>query len=245
MESDFNQQMAIVSEETSNYSQVNNAAASAYIDAVGNYGTSYDASINQSLKMLSGIATDAKAAKEKREAQERLRAERAAKMAEIENRRKAAIFGLRQKMFTVFSEGKLPLESSNVKQNEVYIFAYIANKENLTTQESGAIAVSNLITVKKMDDGSFPYKSTVISELKKFGTGNITIVGYYLDRGLAEQMQNKFSELATKSGLQINSFSYNTVKKESTSAADFWETGGKGDQKPKEKQSKESDFWNN
>jgi hypothetical protein len=247
LENDFSQQMAIVNQETSNYSQINTAASAAYIDAVGNYGTSYDASINQSLKMLSGIAADAKAAKAKKEAQERLRAEREAKLAEIESRRKAAIFGLRQKMFSVFSEGKLPLESSHVKQNEVYIFAYIANKDNLTTQESGAIAVSNLIIVKKMDDGSFPYKSTMISNLKKFGSGNVTIVGYYLDQNLAEDMQNKFNELAVKSGLQINSFSYNPVKKESADTADFWETGSKTDQKPQQKNSntKASDFWNN
>jgi hypothetical protein len=246
LENDFSQQMSMVDQEASNYAQVNAAASSAYIDAVGNYGTSYDASINQGLKLISGIAADAKAAKAKKEAQERLRLEREAKLAEIENKRKAAIFGLRQKMFSVFSEGKLPLESSNVKQNEVYIFAYIANKENLTTQENGAIAVSNVITVKKMDDGSFPYKSTVISNLRKFGAGNVTIVGYYLDQNLAGEMQNKFSELATKSGLQINSFKYNPVNNESVNTTDFWETGGKTGQTPKQKKSetKASSFWN-
>lgn len=165
---------------------------------------------------------------------------------EIESRRKAAIFGLRQKMFTVFSEGKLPLESSNVKQNEVYIFAYIANKENLLIQEAGVIAISNVIAVKKMDDGSFPYKSTLVNDLKKFGSGNVTILGYYLDEGQAKEMQSKFNELAAKSGLQIKSFSYNSIKKESADATDFWETGTKTDQRPKPKNSntKDSGFWN-
>jgi hypothetical protein len=246
LENDFRQQMAIVNQETSNYSQISAAAASAYIDATGNYGTSYDASINQGLKLISGIASDARAAKAKKEAQERLRAEREAQLAEIENKRKAAIFGLRQKMFTVFAEGKLPLESNNVKQNEVFVFAYIAQKENLSIQESGAIAISNVITVKKMDDGSFPYKSTIVNNLKKFGSGNVTIVGYYLDGGQAEEMHNKFSELAAKSGLQIKPFSYNPVKEESEGGTDFWETGAKADERPKPKitNTKKADFWN-
>lgn len=247
LNADFNRQMQIVNQETNNFSQTKTEAMSNYIDATGNYGTSYDGAINSSMKAFAGVFSDIKANKIKKEEQARLRAEREAQVAAIESRRKAAIFGLRKKIFDTFHDGKLPLESSNVKQSEVYIFAYIGNKENLLIEERGSLSVSSIFTVQKSDDGSFPYKSMVASNLKKFGSGNITIVGYYLNESQAKEMQAMFVNWATKSNIQVSSFNYISPKKENSNTAttDFWETGNKITPKQEQKTSTaKSSFWN-
>lgn len=247
LNADFNRQMQIINQETNNFSQTKTEAMSNYIDATGNYGTSYDGAINSSMKAFAGVFSDIKADKIKKEEQARLRAEREAQIAAIESRRKAAIFGLRKKLFDTFHDGKLPLESSNVKQSEVYIFAYIGSKENLLMEERGSLSVSSIFTVQKSDDGSFPYKSMVASNLKKFGNGNITIVGYYLNESQAKEMQATFVNWATKSNIHVSSFNYISPKKENSNTAttDFWETGNKITPKQEQKTSTaKSSFWN-
>lgn len=258
LNADFDQQMQIIRQETQSFSATNTAAMSSYIDATGNYGTSYDGAINSSMKAVAGIFNDIKANKIRKEEEARLEAQRQAQLNAIELRRKEALFGLRKKMFENFPEGKLPLESSNVKQSEVYVFAYIGSKETLLIQEKGSLSISNDFVVRKLDDGSFPYKSEIANNLKKFGSGKVTIVGYFLDQNQAKEMQSMFLNLANKSGLQVNTFTYNQPIKKTTgtSTNDFWETGNKTVQKQEEqaqvqtqepepkKTIKKSNFWN-
>lgn len=250
---EFSRQMQIIEQESNNYASAKTAAVNSYLDATSNSGSQYDAAINSSMKALGGLLSQMKADKEEKENKERLRAERETMIVAIENKRKAAIFGMRKKIFELFPDGKLPLESNNVKQDQVYVFAYIANKDILLTQENAAIAVSNVITVEKLDDGSFPYKSAFTNNLKKFGTGTVSVSGYYTNESDAEKMLNSFIGLTSKSNLQITRYNYNTIaakkKTSSVSTADFWETGDNdkvqsAKKEEKEEKVKTADFWN-
>lgn len=247
---EFSRQMQIIEQESNNYASAKYASVSSYLDATSNSGSQYDAAINSSMKALGGVLSQLKANKEEKENKERLRAEREAMLVAIENKRKAAIFGMRQKIFKLFPDGKLPLESNNVKQDQVYVFAYIANKNVLLTQESGTIAVSNVIAVGKLDDGSFPYKSAFANNLKKFGVGTVTIIGYYINETDAEKMLTSFIGLASKSKLQVSRFNYNEISTKkrtgSTNTDNFWETNDDNNRESTKKTEKEemNDFWN-
>lgn len=248
---EFDNQLQVIQQESKNYATVKAAAVSSYVDATSNAGTQYDAAINSGLKMLGGLVSQMQANKAERENRERLIAEREAQLRAMEARRKEALFGMRRKLFELFPDGKLPLESNNVKQDQVYVFAYNSNKDALLTQENGAIAVSNVIAINKLDDGSFPYKSAFKNNLKKFGAGDVFIMGYYLNESDAERMHDSFIELATKSSLQIKNYNYKTtVVKNSSSATtnskDFWETGETKTQENvgKTETQKTGNFWN-
>lgn len=246
---EYSRQMQIIDQESNNYAAAKAASVSSYLDATSNSGSQYNEAINGSMKAIGGLLSQIKADKIARENKERLREEREAQMALLENKRKTALFGMRQKMFELFPEGRLPLESNNVKQNQVFVFAYITDKNTLLTQEMGSIAISNVIAINKLDDGSFPYKSALVNNLKKFGFGKVTVSGYYLSQTDAEKMHNSFVGFASKSNLQINHFSYTdqSVKKtiEKANSNDFWETGNNDSQKPKKIEAKKAeDFWN-
>ncbi|WP_125721013.1 hypothetical protein [Flavobacterium ustbae] len=247
---EYSRQMQIIEQESNNYAAAKAASVSSYLDATSNRGSQYDAAINGSMKALGGLISQIKADKIERENKERLREEREAQLALLESKRKAALFGIRQKMFELFPEGRLPLESNNVKQSQVYVFAFIADKNALLTQEVCSIAISNVIAVDKLDDGSFPYKSAFANNLKKFGVGKVSIVGYYLYQADAEKMQSSFLGLASKSILQINQFSYGdeSMKKgaKTVNPNDFWETGKSNDtaKAKKTEAKKQENFWN-
>ena len=251
LDQEYSRQMQIIKQESSNYASAKTASVSSYIDANSNSGSQYDAAINSSMKAIGGLFSQIKANKEEKENKERLRAEREAQLALIENKRKAVIFNMRQKMLELFPDGKLPLESNNVKQTQVYVFAYLTNKNALVNVENTKMTVSNIIAIDKLDDGSFPYKSALINNLKKFGTDTVYISGYYLNATDAKKMLDSFIVLASKSNLQLDRFSYNvdTPKKSNTitsSNGDFWETGSKKNTEPNKKPEtkKGGDFWN-
>ncbi len=246
LNAEYSRQMQIIEEESNNYAASKAASVSSYIDASSGTGTQYDDAINSSMKAIGGLFSQIKAEKEERENKERLRAEREAQLAAIESRRKAAVLGMRTKLFELFPDGKLPLESHHLKQHQVYIFAYLADKDFLLAQENATIALSGVIPIEKLDDGSFPYKPAVASSLKKFGTGKVYISGYYLNAEDAQKMLDAFSNLASKSSLQVNRFSFQqTAKKNAATNSQQQNASAISKQSAERRENeKKGNFWN-
>ncbi|HEY1008890.1 MAG TPA: hypothetical protein VGE58_02200 [Daejeonella sp.] len=248
LEADFNQKYSAITYEVNNLQQARNSKLNNAVDANFN-GSSTEQAIGQGMKLLGGIINSAQASKEEKAAQAALAAERERQLAAIAAAKRQAMLDLRNKLMTTFPPGGTPITSHKVTKPEVFIFAYITDKAAFNNEQA-AISVSNVFPVQKYSDGTYPYKTTILNKLKGYAPGEVTIVGYYADRSIAEQMRNSFVNLASKSNLTVKGFA---VKNGSASTStgtlakpgDFWENGTKAAPAPEDKAGKKTDFWNN
>ncbi|HEY1018222.1 MAG TPA: hypothetical protein VGE25_04455 [Sediminibacterium sp.] len=247
LEAAFYQQSSAIRSEVQNLEQARNAKLSNAVN--GNFnGNSTERAIGQSMQLIGGIINSSKAAKEEREAREALRAERERQLAAIAAAKIKARIGMRNQLLRSFPNGGTPLTSHKVVLPEVYMFAYLTDMSAFDKEQS-VVAVSNVFPVKQYSDGTFPYKTSVISKLKGYAPGEVMLVGYYGEKDKAEQMRKAFVNLAAQSELTVRTFAIKappgTTTVASGASGDFWETGGKKNATDEKKTDKKSDFWNN
>ena len=252
LESEFNQKFYSIQTEVNNMQYARNAQLSNAVGATFN-GNSTEQAIGQGIQLVGGLINSAQAKKEAQAAEAALKAERERQLAAIAAAKRKAMLELRNKLVTSFPQGGTPITSHKITQPEVYIFAYITNKAAFNNDKA-TVSVSNVFPVEQYSDGTYPYKTTVLSKLKGYAPGEVTLVGYYTGKEMAEQMRTSFINLASKSNLAVKAFG---VKGTGTSSvtgtiaqpADFWETGKKatvGDKSAAPASTeKKSDFWNN
>lgn len=245
LERDFRAQYSQINEETTNFVTAKTASYNSYFNTTSST-TANEATANEAAKLLGGIITDIQANNAKKKAREQLEKQKAIRLKEIETAKINNRIILRTKLVESFPNGGLPLSTHNLNVSEVFLFAYITDEKSFQNEKS-EVAISNVFTVTKYSDGTFPYKTTVLNKLKGLGNGDVTIVGYYTDENTAKKMHRTFVEFAVKTNMNVNNF---TVKNEETVSAaknetsqDFWESGNK-EQSKKEKEQKKSDFWN-
>lgn len=175
------------------------------------------------------IEREKKEAKQEAAAQrERERSqEEADRVAEIA-RQKAQLIALRNSFFDEFPEGGVPLSSQKVNTTELYYFTYIFDKSTIE-EHKPTIFLSNIFIVSQYSDGTWPFKSSIITDIKKLASsGTITLVGYFTTKELAEQMRNNFLQIAASSSFTITDISYKGKMTTSTASnTDFWETNNK------------------
>lgn len=155
------------------------------------------------------------------------RQEEADRVAEIA-RQKAQLIALRNSFFDEFPEGGVPLSSQKVNTNELYYFTYIFDKSAIEEYKP-TIFLSNIFIVSQYSDGTWPFKSSIITDIKKLASnGTITLVGYFTTKELAEQMRNNFLQIAASSSFTISDINYKgKLTTSTTSSTDFWETNSK------------------
>ncbi|MDX5437603.1 MAG: hypothetical protein LPK03_10435, partial [Pontibacter sp.] len=241
LEAEFNQKSASIQAEVNSLQQARNAQLSNAANGYFNEGATEKA-VAQSMQQIGNIVNHHKAQKEAREAHLALQRERQQKLAAMEAARKRAIQDLRNKLVSSFPDGGTPISSHKVAAEQVYLFAYITDK-NSFGNEHASVAISNVFPVQRYSDGTYPYKTTVVNKLQGFGAGNLTLVGYYTDRQKAEEMRTSFLNLAQKSNLRVQPITYTPAKtsaSQSQTKGDFWENG----QQTNPTQKKD-DFWNN
>lgn len=246
LEAEFNQKYSSIRYEVSNLEQARNAQLNNAVTHNFN-GNSTEQAIGQGIQLIGNMVNSGKAAKEAKEAQAALKLDRERNLAAIAAAKKRALLELRTKLLTSFPNGGLPLTAHKVTQPEVYIFTYITDKVAFNNEQA-LVSVSNVYPVAQYSDGTYPFKTTVLNKVKGYAPGEVTIVGYYNSKEIAEQMRNSFVNLAAKSNLQVKSF---VVKGTTGSGAtdpvtpgDFWETGKKT-VPAIPTTDKKSDFWNN
>lgn len=248
LESAFNQQYNTINTEANNYVQNKTAAINSYVNSTDS-STPYAGAMNESMKLLGSFISQAQANKAAKEAREKLAADRQIQLNQINNAKIKARVDLRTKLFESFPNGGLPLSSHKIEANNVYMFAYIADK-NQIAQEFANVSVSNVFSIARYSDGTFPYKTSILDKLKGRGQGEIVMVGYYTDEQVAIKMHTSFTNLAQKTTINTIPF---TVKSDTRSnevknmTDDFWENGKKPEKQKIEKQKveKKSDFWDN
>lgn len=185
--------------------------------------------------MVGNIIEQARIDREKKEAKQEEAAQRERqrkqeeedRLAEIA-RQKAQLIELRNSFFDEFPEGGVPLSSQKVNTNELYYFTYIFDKSTIEAYKP-TIFLSNIFVISQYSDGTWPFKSSIIADIKNLASnGTVTLVGYFTTKDLAEQMRTNFLQYAASSSFAISDINYKGRMTTSTdSSTDFWETNSK------------------
>ena len=247
LEAAFNEKYNAISSNTealnsarNQHLQSNYEASFAGADAKGQ-------AIGQTIVAVGTFFNQLQSEKEEKQAKQALKEQKEQELARINANKKAAVVGLRQSLLAQFPEGGLPLSSHKVDAGQLYFFAY-AYKPGQVTADNPAIAISNVFTLARYADGGWPFKKVLKDDLsaKMAGKGEVVLVGYYMDRGTAEEMQASFKSMVNKTGYVVQDVFYKG--RASSGAAtgtgnDYWGTeGGNTSSKPVQRNS-EDDYW--
>lgn len=193
----------------------------------------------------------AKREAEERQRLEQLKRERAAAEAKA---KWMELISNRKKLIAAFPEGKAPLSSQPKTIKEVFFFVYSYEPASLETQNP-VLRVSNVFSMPRHDDGTWPFKSNLMENVQKSIPGlSLTLSGFYTDKTSALSQQQYLSSKAGDYGFVLKSISY-TPKKTTVALTsgetDFWgnsntDTKSKSDQKTSQDKSEAKvDFWGN
>jgi hypothetical protein len=245
---DFNQKMSSVSSITTDLESKRNTQVNAAVDA--NFYEPEMQAYGQGVKLIGSIVNSAKEAKERKEAQARLKAQKEASLAAIKAEETRLLTGIRTDLFKRFKEGSLPLSSTRVEAQTIYYFAYAYNPAQLGNKQA-TLFISNVFAIDRYSDGTWPFKNAIVNDLSKLTPYTEIIHGYYVDRAEAESMRKGMMDIFVKTGGNTTAFVYKGKTSSSSfkgGSTDFWENSSKKipDSTSKEKkQAKKDDFWNN
>lgn len=242
---DFNQKMASINSTTATLNEQRNTYYNSMADAM--YSDPGEEAFNQGAKLIGGIINSAKQAKEKKEAQARLKAEKDAALARFKVEEARMLTGIRTDLFKRFKEGALPLSSSRIEAQTLYYFSYAYNPAQVGAKQT-TLFISNVFAVDKYSDGTWPFKSTIVNGLSKLTPYSEVLHGYYTSRQEAEAMRQGMMDIFLKTGGTTTAFTYKGKTGSGGSKAvttDFWESGKKTTDTLQKKQEKKDDFWNN
>ncbi|MES2286265.1 MAG: hypothetical protein V4547_11295 [Bacteroidota bacterium] len=207
-------------------------------------------------------------ANREREAQAQMQREEAQARRDEENRRREAaaaeiranklrLVNNRKSLIAKYRDGVTPLSSQTKGAAEVYFFVYSYEASTLENNNP-IIYISNVFSVAKYADGTWPFKTSLMESISKTNKGlNLILSGFYLSQSVADQNQQYFVNNANSYGFAINNITYSGKKSSASTGAntDYWGNPTKESVKqpneeintiPEQKTSKvELDFWGN
>lgn len=209
--------------------------------------------IDAATPFINQISANMQARREEEERQrlEQLKRERAAAEAKA---KWLELISNRKKLIAGFPDGKTPLSSQPKMIKEVFFFVYSYEPASIETQNP-VLRVSNVFSMPRHEDGTWPFKSSLMENIQKSITGlNLTLSGFYTDKASALGQQQYLSSRAGDYGFILKSISYVPKKTATASGSgetDFWgnsntDTKTKSDQKTSPgKPEAKVDFWGN
>jgi hypothetical protein len=248
IEREFSNKMSSIRGITNNIESQQNAKLNYAVGATFNTNAT-EMAIGQGLNLVGNILNGAKAAKDARAAQEALRYQRELEIKKFEEEKKRAILEMRKELFKRFPDGSPPDQQLKIQNKVIYFFAYITEK-NKIEETKPVVTVTNIFPVTKFDDGTFPYKVSIMNKLTGIAPGNISLTGFFETSERAEEIRKVFIKLAESSQMTIRQFQLKTNSTASSNidnknTADFWENGKNTDSSQLKKQSKKDAFWEN
>jgi hypothetical protein len=191
-----------------NYKQISQEANNISTARWGNFTTGIATLKTISDPMAAGIGggvlavgtmiSSANADKKEREAKERLLAERNEAIFQFKTKRK----NIRMRIFEDFPEGGTPLEQHKITSPDVYFIAYYIDTSTLF-DEKPKIIVSSVFSLRRVRDGSYMFKSSLLKKVKNTFGMNANIVGYFVQERVASDLRGKLIELATLADYEI------------------------------------------
>ena len=259
LEAEFNQKYYSINQDVQEWNEASNQSIQSGANLLFNDGSSSGQAAGELVGMLGSWVNNNKAAKEARERKEKLEKERNAHLAELNRKKWNAILELRKKLFSQFVDGGTPLSKHRIQSPEVYCFVYSFPPGSMN-ETSPNLYVSNVFPVAQYNDGTWPFKASLVTDIKKKTKAqDVVLMGYYTDKGMAEKMLSSLIGLSAKAQLKKLDISYTRSGAQAgaiASSDDFWETGKtdkaskassetKSNTKSAPVKKKEDDFWNN
>jgi hypothetical protein len=189
---------------------------------------------------VGAILLDANSEKQKQNAEEKLKSERDKQVQIIEERKRLQYFEFRKEIFTNFKDGGLPISSHKIDNKKVYLFSYIIEPDSLKN-DSFNIMISNVFSVSKFSDDTWPFKNSLVNNISKKsnGIGKVIIMGYYISETEAEITKKSLLGILNTAKARIIEFKFNWDDIVDNNDKDFW-----GNQKQNSIDSgKEASFW--
>jgi hypothetical protein len=227
LEAEFRQKYNSINQEVENLNQARDQQLQASYNSYALGADETGKAVGQAVVAVGGLINSFTADKEKREAKEALQRAKAQANAELVAKKKAMMLQLRNSFLAQFPDGGVPLSSHKVSVDELYFFSYIFDKTTLSAEQP-VVAVSNVFPVARYGDGTWPFKTNVVAELRKSGAaGSVTLVGYYASKEVADQMRASFLRLSAKCTFSVKEIQYKGKKSSGKTGADFWGNGNK------------------
>ena len=252
LQAEFDQKMANINQLTRDLQQKRDAQVSQGANMY--YSEPQYQSINQGVKLIGSIFNSAKAAKEKKEAQEFLQMQRQLAEDRIKAEEKKMITGIRTDLFSQFKEAVFP--TAKMPAGTLYFFAYAYDPQQIGFKQT-SLYISNVFPISKYSDGTWPFKNSILGELRPLTPYSEILHGYYGSEQQAEEMRQSMIKVFVQSGGSSKTFVYKG-KKATVAAAgtqDFWENGNKTitdsikipspTDSTKQKPAAGNNFWNN
>lgn len=245
LEREFNQKYNTINQSVNEWKESADESVRQGANLLFNNGTASGQAIGEFAGMVGSLFNNGE--KEKKEARERLEKQKQQYLTEFVAKKKAALKDLRTKLIAEFPDGGTPLSKHNITESEVYCFAYYSNQSNIGA-DNPEIYITNVFPVTQYSDGTWPFKNALINEIKtKTKAPQITLMGYYTQKDLADKMRQSLINLSGKAEMKVIAMEYKgkaVDKNSKSSSGDFWETG-KTETKKETSKTKSDDFWNN
>jgi len=167
--------------------------------------------------------------------------------ARIKKEKLDALITIRTEIGKVYTEGGMPLSSHKITAPVLYVFAYNTNKADWDKNQSVAMSISNVISVYRYSDGTYPYTSNVKQTFENAGINSPVLMGYFTNKTEAENYRNSLLDVAPNAKFAVKEVEVKVKEQKSgtttnTSETDFW--GTKTNTKKQENiQNTETDFW--
>ena len=216
--------------------------------------------LSSATNILNQWASQIKSDNEAEEArQNRIEDERVRKQNIADNLRanKFRLINNRKSLIAKFPDGKTPLSYEVKGATEIFYFVY-SYQASTIENVSPPIYISNVFSLAKYADGTWPLKASLIENITKTNKGHdLVLSGYYLNKNEAEQQQKFLINEANNFDFVVNNINYETKKYAQTTrgSLDYWGTPIKKEQQqsnPKtpatiepEKPKGKVDYWGN
>ncbi len=241
----FNQKMRQVSAMGSQMQASTTQAVQAYSTLINTGSSGYDYS--GYTNAIGSIGAAISANKAENDAREELKRQRAEEEARIKKEKLDALITIRTEIGKVYIEGGMPLSSHKITAPVLYVFAYNTNKADWDKNQSVAMSISNVISVYRYSDGTYPYTSNVKQTFENAGINSPVLMGYFTNKTEAENYRNSLLDVAPNAKFAVKEVEVKVKEQKSgtttnTSETDFW--GTKTNTKKQENiQNTETDFW--
>lgn len=249
IEAEFNQKYSSINRDVENLKSAKNQKLQSDYNTIFYGSDAKGQAVGQLAAGIGSLINEASAAREARLAKEALEAQKKAEIAKIEERQKQARIDIRNKLFSQFPDGGLPLSSHRIMNDEVYLFSYVFDKSEIA-KEKPVLYLTDIFPIAKYGDGTWPFKNAVVGDISKLAAaGPVTIMGYYTTNEMTVQMRNSFKSLSEKSGIIVKDITYKGKAASATGngKTDLWgneiktNTSGKASKEPESG----IDFWGN
>jgi hypothetical protein len=185
-----------------------------------------DEMIVQGLGLVAGLINNLEAGERKRQYEEQLKRQKEEQISRLKALKASQVVEVRKAFLQTFPDGGLPISSSTVNADVIYIFSYSLNEFSLI-REKPDVRVTNVFPISRKKGDLWVFKNTLQKELgNHFKNGETPIIlGFFTSEKDAVSLRESFLYLASQCDFNLikTTFNYpNVNEKKEENDSDFW-----------------------